>query len=201
MGVNLFKRSTLVLALLFALLPLSFPAAAQSGDFSSSAILQLNIADQARIVATRNDLAVAKYKLDYSNYLRNVDLLSASHLPAAPEPQPPTIVLFDADRFAAVFIAFFDRCIGLVGAPCGELDTSSAFTTQTYPPLKPPAQKPVPTQPDNPVCAPMGGDYYGACPGDTLPNGTPYRNPVGILFRKYVIPTPFGVSSWWQVAR
>jgi hypothetical protein len=195
--MNLFSLRLRTVA---ALLLCSLFAFGQSGDFAPSAILQLNIDQQVRIAATANDLAVEKYKLDFANWTRNVDLLKATNQPAVEAPKPPRIVLVDKAKFASIFSAYADRCISqaMQGLPCGEFDASSAFTSQLYPAIAQTATKPPPAQPDIPLGDPMGGGFYAVAPGDQHPEGYVYTNPIGLSFKKYVLATPFGVRAWFQ---
>lgn len=190
-----------VLALVFALLATLTPAAfAQPDQFSSSAILRLNLEDIASRTASSNDAAKRKYELEFANYLRNVEV-DKSLGKVTPVPAPPTIRIFDAKSFSDAFTAYVENCAmnAPIGKPCGEFDFSSAFTLQPFPALTAPAPTPPPSQPDNPIGASMGAGYYAAAPGDTHPDGYVYTNPLGVSFRKYVVETPFGKRSWYQV--
>lgn len=183
-------------ALVFALLA---PSLFSQPD--NAAFLKLNTDQVASLTAVANELAKDKYRQDYANWLRNVDLLRLTGQPAVDPPTPPTIRLFDGAIFASIFQAYGSKCVTEAsnGRPCGELDYSKAFITQVYPAITQAPPKPPPTQPDNPIGSSMGAGYYGAAPGDTHPDGFIYTNPVGVQFRKYVIPSPFGTRSWYQV--
>jgi hypothetical protein len=187
-----FTRVTLVLAL---------AASSLFAQTFEAGAIQPIIDSIASFSAVANDGAVAKYKQDYSNWALNVELNKAAGQPAVEAPVPPTIRLFDADTFTKVFNAYFSRCAleAPVGRPCGVFDYSSAFTSQLYPAIAQTATKPPPAQPENPVGTPMGGGYYGVAPGDLHSEGFVFTNPVGVKFRKYVVPSPFGVKSWYQV--
>lgn len=127
-----------------------------------------------------------KIKAYTSQQNQNADCASKGVPLPYPGLMPPMLVALDTDKFISIFAADSE----LAKDPEAKVDhiydnLASAYSVLTY---QPPTAAVVvkPTQPSNPLGAPMDedGNQFGSAPGDESANGTLYTTSDGRVYKK-----------------
>jgi hypothetical protein len=167
-------------------------------------LIEQNYIAASRYLDNSNSGTLNSYELAVDSYKRNKAINDVIGKPT-PKPTPPNVLTLDHDEYVALYKAWMAAMDAWLQTPSGSspsLDISGAIKTAPAPdaladfgaPAAPVAQ------PAMPLGADMGGGFYAAAPGDTLPNGSVFTTPFQTRFVKHVIVGPFGTQAWWQIA-
>jgi hypothetical protein len=178
------------------------PQAAQS--FDSDSVMATIINQQARFVDTANTLKIATFTQDMANWRAQCGQVAAGQ-PLPPKPTPPTLAVFDSEKYKTAMSDFALQAQMKLnaGQPAGEFSALAAFSTQQYQPPSDPVVADSLQQPVSPVGVKMGNSTYASAPGDHSADGTVYTSPDagGGTWIKHVVDSPFGSQGWWTLKK